>query len=96
MLNQGIGGNAVVTGGLGPTATQRFERDALEQRGVRWVIVLEGVNDIGGPRGGQQAADGLIAAYGAHDFRSTLLLVGSVRAPSSPDAPKASAPGSLE
>lgn len=50
VLNQGIGGNAVTTGGLGPTALQRFERDVLNQAGARWVIVLEGVNDIGGSK----------------------------------------------
>lgn len=47
VMNQGIGGNAVVTGGLGPTASSRFSRDVLEQDGVRWVIILEGVNDLG-------------------------------------------------
>lgn len=46
--NAGLGGNAVLRGGLGPTALMRFERDILDQRGVRWVIVSEGVNDIGG------------------------------------------------
>ena len=59
VLNQGIGGNAVVTGGLGPTAVSRFERDVLEQSGVRWVIVLHGVNDIGGATG-QTVAQSLI------------------------------------
>lgn len=62
VLNQGIGGNAVVAGGLGPTAIQRFERDVLEQRGARWVIVLEGVNDIGGSSDAG-VADRLIQAY---------------------------------
>jgi lysophospholipase L1-like esterase len=62
VLNQGIGGNAVVAGGLGPTAIQRFERDVLEQRGARWVIVLEGVNDIGGSSDAG-VADRLIRAY---------------------------------
>jgi lysophospholipase L1-like esterase len=47
VLNAGIGGNAVLTGGLGPTALARLERDVLAQPGARWVIVLEGVNDIG-------------------------------------------------
>jgi lysophospholipase L1-like esterase len=46
-LNQGIGGNAVTSGGLGPTGSSRFSRDILGQSGVRWVIILEGVNDIG-------------------------------------------------
>jgi lysophospholipase L1-like esterase len=62
VLNQGIGGNAVVAGGLGPTAIQRFERDVLEQRGARWVILLEGVNDIGGSSDAG-VADRLIQAY---------------------------------
>jgi lysophospholipase L1-like esterase len=47
VLNAGIEGNAVVRGGLGPTAIERFSRDVLAQPGVRWVIVSEGVNDIG-------------------------------------------------
>jgi lysophospholipase L1-like esterase len=62
VLNQGIGGNAVVAGGLGPTALERFKHDVLEQNGVRWVIILEGVNDIGGSRSTKVATD-LIAAY---------------------------------
>ncbi len=59
VLNQGIGGNAIVNGGLGPTALKRFEHDVLGQAGVRWVIIFEGVNDIGG---GQTAAS-IISAY---------------------------------
>jgi lysophospholipase L1-like esterase len=47
VLNQGIGGNAVIQGGLGPTATERFERDVLGPVGVRWLVVACGVNDIG-------------------------------------------------
>src|SRR4029078_13444376 len=35
---------------LGPTALDRFERDVLNQRGARWVIVSEGVNDLGGAK----------------------------------------------
>lgn len=62
VLNQGIGGNTVVTGGLGPTATARFERDVLGQSGVKWIIVLEGVNDIGGSSSEGVASD-LIEAY---------------------------------
>jgi lysophospholipase L1-like esterase len=48
VMNQGIGGNNVVSGGLGPTATARYMRDVLGQSGVRWVIVFESVNDLGG------------------------------------------------
>ena len=47
MLNQGIGGNRVVNEGYGPSAISRIDRDVLAQDGVRYVIVLEGINDIG-------------------------------------------------
>lgn len=47
VVNMGIGGNAIF-GGLGPAAVNRFERDVLNQNGARFLIVLEGVNDIGG------------------------------------------------
>lgn len=47
VLNKGIGGNAVLSGGVGPTALTRFDRDILEQSGVRYLILFEGVNDIG-------------------------------------------------
>jgi lysophospholipase L1-like esterase len=48
VLNEGIGGNHLLTDGLGPNVLARLNRDVLAQTGVRWVIVLEGVNDIGG------------------------------------------------
>ncbi len=54
--NAGIGGNAVLRDGLGPTALTRFDRDILGQRGVRWAIISEGVNDIGAARGADSAA----------------------------------------
>ena len=47
VLNQGIGGNRVLRGGIGPQALARFERDVLAYAGVRWLIILEGVNDLG-------------------------------------------------
>ena len=67
VLNMGIGGNCVLRGGLGPTALDRFKRDILNQHGVKWLIILEGVNDLGGTRNKEMAdrvADGLIDAYG--------------------------------
>ncbi len=45
--NQGIGGNHLLTDGLGPNALARLDRDVLAPAGVRWLIVLEGVNDLG-------------------------------------------------
>ena len=63
VLNQGIGGNAVLAGGLGPTALARFDRDVLGQSGARWLVVFEGVNDIGGASGSPAVATNLIAAF---------------------------------
>jgi len=67
VLNAGIGGNCVLAGGLGPTGVSRYDRDIISQSGVRWAIVLEGVNDIGGVHSASAAtttAANLIAAYG--------------------------------
>lgn len=50
VLNLGIGGNAVVRGGLSEPALKRFDRDILQQTGVKTVVIFEGVNDIGGMR----------------------------------------------
>lgn len=47
ILNEGIGGNRLLHDGLGPNALARFDRDVLAQSGVRWLIVLEGINDLG-------------------------------------------------
>ena len=65
VLNAGIGGNAVLAGGLGPPAVQRLDRDVLDQPGVRWLIVSEGVNDLGTSRPGlaDSVAAKLIDAY---------------------------------
>jgi lysophospholipase L1-like esterase len=66
VLNAGIGGNCVLRACLGPSAVDRFERDVLQQPGARWLIVLEGVNDIGtaGADSSAAVAQGLIAGYG--------------------------------
>ena len=47
--DEGIGGNRLLGGSgcCGASAGARFVRDALDQPGVRDVIVLEGINDIG-------------------------------------------------
>jgi lysophospholipase L1-like esterase len=63
VVNQGIGGNCVLRGGLGPNALSRFERDILDQPGVRWLIIFEGVNDLGGSGTPDATADQLIVAY---------------------------------
>ncbi|MGA2570827.1 MAG: SGNH/GDSL hydrolase family protein [Terracidiphilus sp.] len=47
VLNVGIGGNRVLNEGYGPSAVSRLDRDVLSQSGVRYVLVLESINDIG-------------------------------------------------
>jgi len=47
VLNQGIGGNRILREGRAQRALDRFGRDVLEQTGVRWVIILIGINDLG-------------------------------------------------
>jgi lysophospholipase L1-like esterase len=67
VVNQGIQGNQVLKDGAGVSALARFERDVLGRAGVKWVILLEGVNDInvqGGNDGpGALTADDLIWGY---------------------------------
>jgi len=46
VLNEGISGNQVIRDGAGVSALARFDRDVLSLPGVRWMILLEGINDI--------------------------------------------------
>jgi lysophospholipase L1-like esterase len=68
VINSGISGNRLLHEGSGPSALDRFERDALDIPGVSAIIVLEGINDIGwafdanGDTGPVSPAD-LIGAY---------------------------------
>ncbi|MFF3761897.1 SGNH/GDSL hydrolase family protein [Streptomyces sp. NPDC002185] len=50
VLNHGIAGNQVVndTTWAGEKALSRFRKDVLTEPGVRTVVILEGINDIGG------------------------------------------------
>jgi lysophospholipase L1-like esterase len=62
VLNAGISGNRLLVDGAGPDAEERFERDVLEQRGVRWVIFSDDpINDLGSTRPAPDAKT-LIAA----------------------------------
>ncbi len=59
VVNVGISGNRVLDDGAGQSALTRFDRDALSVPGVAYVIVFEGVNDLGisyGHMGGPMAA----------------------------------------
>lgn len=47
VLNKGIGGNRVLTDDRGQRALDRFDRDVLSQPHARFVVLMEGINDIG-------------------------------------------------
>ena len=47
IVNEGISGNRLLNDGMGVSALARFDRDVLSQPGVKWVIVMLGINDIG-------------------------------------------------
>ncbi|MER8002496.1 SGNH/GDSL hydrolase family protein [Streptomyces sp. NPDC095613] len=46
VANEGISGNKVLSDGAGESALKRLDRDVLSQRGLRTVLLLEGVNDL--------------------------------------------------
>lgn len=48
VVNHGIGGNNLLADGLGPNVQARFDRDVLAEAGATYLIVFEGVNDLGG------------------------------------------------
>jgi lysophospholipase L1-like esterase len=47
VVNAGIGGNRLLRYGTGPSALARLDRDVLAVPGVKVVILMEGINDIG-------------------------------------------------
>jgi lysophospholipase L1-like esterase len=68
IVNQGISGNRTTFDLIGPNALARFDRDVLAAPGARWVIVLEGINNIGIPgafglAAQQVTAEDIIASY---------------------------------
>ncbi len=68
IINSGISGNRLLHDGAGQKALARFDRDALDMAGVKAILLLEGINDIGwafDPRGdgGPLTANDIIAAY---------------------------------
>lgn len=66
VVNAGISSNRLVTDGepllLGLSGVQRFEEDALDVSGIKGVIVLEGINDLGIPPATTTPSE-LIAGY---------------------------------
>jgi lysophospholipase L1-like esterase len=47
VVNVGISGNRLLRYGAGPSALTRLDRDVLSVPGIKAIILLEGINDIG-------------------------------------------------
>jgi lysophospholipase L1-like esterase len=47
VVNAGIGGNRLLRYGTGPNALARLDRDVFSVSGIKAIILLEGINDIG-------------------------------------------------
>jgi lysophospholipase L1-like esterase len=67
ILNQAAGGNRILADGIGPNVLSRLDRDVLSQSGVKYVLIFEGVNDIGTAEANEESqaaiGDRIIAGY---------------------------------
>lgn len=66
VLDEGIGGNRILHDAatevrFGVNALARFDRDVLSQPNIRYLIVLEGINDIGHPGQGAPISEDVSA-----------------------------------
>jgi lysophospholipase L1-like esterase len=68
VVNAGISGNRVLHDDAGPNALARFDRDVLARDGVKYVMVLEGINDLGFPH--------LPGAHGQQEVTAAQLIAG--------------------
>jgi lysophospholipase L1-like esterase len=63
VANMGIGGNRILRDGTGASALARFDHDVLEQSGVKWIVMLESINDIGHANTEPASAEDLIGGF---------------------------------
>lgn len=67
VLNQAAGGNRILADGIGPNVLSRLDRDVLSHSGVKYVLIFEGVNDIGTAEANEESqlviGDRIIAGY---------------------------------
>ncbi|KAJ9447584.1 hypothetical protein DIPPA_03305 [Diplonema papillatum] len=83
VANAGIGGNCLTEQCLGPAGVSRFSRDVTLVSGVKYCIVLEGVNDIGASVSADVIIEGfrtivaVARAAGVRVYGSTVLPFGS-------------------
>ena len=58
VANEAISGNRVLSPGMGESALARFDEDVLALPNVKYILVFEGVNDIGNRFGPQRTPPG--------------------------------------
>ncbi|MES2056934.1 MAG: SGNH/GDSL hydrolase family protein [Pseudomonadota bacterium] len=65
VVNAGISGNRVLREGTGPSLLARFDGDVLDVPGIAYVILLEGINDLGAAAqdGRMPDSNAVIAGY---------------------------------
>lgn len=76
ILNEGISGNRILHDIAGPRALDRFDRDVLAAPGVQYLVILEGINDIGRtylPRPGAKPGEEAVTAQQIIDGLKTLV-----------------------
>ncbi|MFI5937311.1 GDSL-type esterase/lipase family protein [Actinoplanes sp. NPDC051494] len=61
VLNQAAGGNRLLNDGLGPSVLARLDRDVLTIGSARWLLLFEGVNDIGTTAATEEAQQRVVA-----------------------------------
>jgi lysophospholipase L1-like esterase len=78
VVNMGISGNRILSNGFGESALARFDRDVLSVAGATYVIVFEGVNDLGNSFGQPTGpmAEGLKALAPPNKVTSASLIAG--------------------
>jgi len=77
--NQGISGNRVLNDGMGVSALARFDRDVLSTPGLRYVVVFEGINDIGmafAPKSDTGPLAGFIKQFGGGPITADDIIAG--------------------
>ena len=66
IVGEAISGNRVLSfgnPGAGESALSRLDRDLMSVPGAKWVVVMEGINDLGAMRDPRPTRDDLITGY---------------------------------
>ena len=63
VINSGIGAGNLVSGGVSTPGLQRYKRDLFDHAGVKWIMILLAVNDIGNSSCSMTTSNSVIAAY---------------------------------